>query len=203
MRRADSCEMRSNSLRDSLSRRFERSRPTSRQWTILSANYSAGFATQQDESRTSHPQRPAQKRLVKALSAPLSSTIVDQYHWRDKAIDAVTAYCAVEEGNTVRQRQTLSSTSATCSVSKHEPPAESVQHAAPMSVLVKYDNEMPRRCFICVGRALNLSPEDPAIAAHTREFYTSGDLNKHFHRSHLSNIRKNDVLERSFSWARQ
>ena len=64
-----------------------------------------------------------------------------------------------------------------------------------ISVLVKNDEERPRRCFICVGRALSLDPGDSGITALTHEFYTSGDLNKHFYRSHLRNMRQKDVIE--------
>ena len=152
-----------------------------------------GFATHLGENRTSHPQRPAQKRLVKALSAPLAKTVEDQYQRRNNAIDAVTGYCSVEEGITVPRRPTRPFKSAMSSVS--EPPAERLQHAALMSVFVRNDDERPRRCFICVGRALSLSPDDPNITTLTREFYTSGDLNKHFRRTHLSNMRKDDEIE--------
>ena len=155
--------------------------------------HGVGFATHPGENRISHPQRPAQKQLVKALSAPLGKTIEEQYHRRNNAIVAITAYCAVEEGITVPYHPTRIPKSAVSSAS--EPPAESLQHAALMSVLVQNDEERPRRCFICVGRALSLTADDPSITTLTREFYTSGDLNKHFRRSHLRNMRKENEME--------
>lgn len=58
-----------------------------------------------------------------------------------------------------------------------------------MSVFAETEKDMPRRCFICVGKALTLTPDDGAILDLIREFYTPGDLSKHFRRKHLSNLK--------------
>ncbi|KAH8654222.1 hypothetical protein BGZ61DRAFT_487177 [Ilyonectria robusta] len=66
---------------------------------------------------------------------------------------------------------------------------------AVMSVFVKTEKERPRRCFLCVGKALSLAPDDPEAQDLIHEFYTSGDLSKHFRRKHLSNLRDGDEIE--------
>ena len=48
--------------------------------------------------RVCPPQRPAQQRLVEALTAPMDSSIGGYYRSRDNAIDAIVAYCSVAEG---------------------------------------------------------------------------------------------------------
>jgi hypothetical protein len=44
--------------------------------------------------------KPAQRRLVQALTAPSDNRLEGQYRRRDNAMDAVIAYCIVEEGQT-------------------------------------------------------------------------------------------------------
>ena len=141
---------------------------------------------------TVSPQRPAQKRLMEALTAPLGNTLEGQYRRRDNAISAIMAYCVVEEGQTIR-RHTPSVESRSTFIS--EPPVRSPQHMALMSVFVKNEKERPRRCFICVGKALTLAPDDVAVEGLARQFYTPGDLNKHFRRSHLSNMQMDEKIE--------
>ncbi|KAJ0329333.1 hypothetical protein COL922a_012866 [Colletotrichum nupharicola] len=46
------------------------------------------------------PQGPAQKRLLAKLTTPVVTTLEGQYRRRDDAIDAVSAYCFVQEGCT-------------------------------------------------------------------------------------------------------
>ncbi|KAH7113155.1 hypothetical protein B0J13DRAFT_631272 [Dactylonectria estremocensis] len=136
---------------------------------------------------SSRPQRPAQKRLMEALTAPLGDTFKDQFRRRDNAINAVSAYCVVEEGPTVRRPNT-SSAYPSGRAAIGEPPAESPLHVALMSVFVKTKQERPRRCFICVSKALTLAGDDGAVQDLIHEFYTSGDLTKHLRRKHLSNL---------------
>ncbi|KAM4058133.1 C2H2 finger domain protein [Hirsutella rhossiliensis] len=136
--------------------------------------------------------RPAQKRLVEALAAPLGNTLEGQYRRRDNAIAAIVAYCMVEEGQTIRgARASVDSTRPTL---MNEPPINSPQHTALMSTFIKTVTDRPRRCFICVGKALDLTSDDGAVEVLIREFYTPGDLSKHFRRKHLSNLREGDEI---------
>lgn len=151
-----------------------------------------GFAKQATADTNVSPQRPAQKRLMEALTAPLGNTLEGQYRRRDNAIGAIVAYCVVEEAHTIQRPKSSVASSPTCI---SDPPVRSLQHVALMSVFVKNEKDRPRRCFICVGKALGLAPDDPAITTLTRQFYTPGDLNKHFRRSHLSNMGKGGLIE--------
>ncbi|KAH6953898.1 hypothetical protein BKA56DRAFT_604059 [Ilyonectria sp. MPI-CAGE-AT-0026] len=83
------------------------------------------FAKPAAVDTSSRPQLPAQKRLVEALTAPLSDTLEGQFRRRDNTINAVSAYCVVEEGQTVRRTNTSSAYPSERAVIG-EPPAESL-----------------------------------------------------------------------------
>jgi hypothetical protein len=108
-------------------------------------------------------------------------------------IDAVAAYCSVEEGCTVRLTETTAGTKRP--ITTHDRPADSPLRIATRSVFVKDEKERPRICFICVGKALCLPPDDPEIENLIHEFHAPGDLTKHFKRKHLANIKEGDRLE--------
>ncbi|EFY90641.1 hypothetical protein J3458_013381 [Metarhizium acridum] len=140
---------------------------------------------------TIRPQRPAQKLLVEALISPVGDTLEGQYNRRDNAIDAITAYCSVEEGATVR-RSYLQPTPTGSRNEPREPSEDSPLFLATMSVFIEHPSQRPRRCFLCVGAALSLPPDDPRVEDKIQEFYTSGDLSKHFRRRHLSQLGDNE-----------
>lgn len=100
------------------------------------------------------PQGPAQKRLVQALTAPSDGTLEGQYRRRDNAIDAVIAYCIVEEGQTVRRTNT-SSTEPNRLGTSGDTLAKSPLQIAKTTIFVKTERERPRRCFVCIGKALS------------------------------------------------
>jgi hypothetical protein len=137
------------------------------------------------------PQGPAQKLLVEALTTPVNDTLEGQYRRRDNAIEAIVAYCGVEEGPTVRRTHALPTTSPS-----HENPREHSEDSplflATMSVFIDNPKQRPRRCFLCIGSALSLPPDNPRVEDKISEFYTPGDLTKHFRRRHLSKLQDND-----------
>lgn len=57
-----------------------------------------------------------------------------------------------------------------------------------LSVYTNNKKDRLRRCFFCVGKARSLPSEDPLVQELIREFYTSGDLSKHFRRKHLKHL---------------
>lgn len=61
-----------------------------------------GFAEDAVANTRCSPQRPSQARLVESLTAPVDTTLLGQYQRRDGAIDAIAAYCLLEEGCAVR-----------------------------------------------------------------------------------------------------
>ncbi|KAK1840387.1 C2H2 finger domain-containing protein [Colletotrichum chrysophilum] len=138
---------------------------------------------------TCRPQGPAQKRLLAKLTAPLVTTLEGQYRRRDDAINAVSVYCSVQEGCTVRRSRPLSTPKAALS----DPPYNLLEggplYLATLSVFVTSEKQRPRRCFICIGQAMDLPPDDKdRLDDLAREFYTSNDLTKHFRRKHLSKV---------------
>lgn len=136
------------------------------------------------------PQRPSQVRLVMALTAPVDITLEGHYQRMDHAIDAIAAYCLVEEGAVVRRAQatpSLKQPNAT-----PDRPADSHLRIAIRTIFVKDEKGRPRVCFLCVGKALSVTPDDPEMDNLIHEFYTSGDLTKHFKRKHLRHIGETD-----------
>lgn len=143
------------------------------------------------------PQRPAQKRLLEALTAPGDGTLEDYYRRRCAAVDAIVAYCPVEEGRTPGRQTTQGP------LIPGTPPYNSGYHSsskddrvsqAMLSVFVKSKKDRPKRCFLCIGAARSLGWNDPQLPQLLREFYTPGDLTKHFRRRHLSRIKEDETL---------
>lgn len=149
-----------------------------------------GFSKPMAVDATCPPQRPAQKRLVEALTAPVDNTLEGYYRRRDNLIDAIVAYCSVVEGRTAR-RTNVSAAKEPLSNSHCGPSEDSPVGIAVLSVFAKNEKERPRRCFLCIGAALSLEPNDPRVSELTHEFYTSGDLSKHFRRRHLNQLPNN------------
>ncbi|KAH7016012.1 uncharacterized protein B0I36DRAFT_354891 [Microdochium trichocladiopsis] len=146
-----------------------------------------GFPKPMDVDATCEPQRPAQKRLVDALTAPVDDTLEGYYQRRDNLIDAIVAYCSVVEGRTVR-RTNSSAVSKPATSPDSRPSEESPLEVAMLSVFIKHEKERPRRCFLCIGAALSLEANVPRLKELTHEFYTPGDLSKHFRRRHLNQL---------------
>ncbi|KXX77138.1 hypothetical protein MMYC01_207556 [Madurella mycetomatis] len=146
-----------------------------------------GFVEEPAIRNSNRPRRPAQKRLMDALTAPVESTVEGQHRRRDVAIYAVMAYCVVVEGPAVRRTNTSGAGTMQPSSVKDEPRedgrcAQDGRYAAVLSVFIASKEERPRRCFLCVGLALRLEPDDPCIEELTHEFYSAGDVN---HKMHL------------------
>ncbi|KAI8164751.1 hypothetical protein K4K49_004658 [Colletotrichum sp. SAR 10_70] len=147
-----------------------------------------GFVKSVAVHRPCPPQRPAQKRLLKALTAPLVMTLEAQYRRRDNAIDAIVAYCTVQEGCTLKLD--------TVPASPGNPPEGTRLHDALSSGFFTNTKERPRRCFICIGQAFSLPRDDGhQLDVLTREFYSSNDLTKHFRRKHMSKVADGDKIE--------
>ncbi|KAK8859446.1 C2H2 finger domain-containing protein [Apiospora arundinis] len=137
-----------------------------------------------DTAEAGRPPRPAQKRLIKALKSPPATDLEGQYQRRDNAIVAVMAYCTVEEGCTVPRRYTASP--------KHGHPLTNQVDAALLSVFIKDEEDRPRRCFVCVGKACSLPPEDPLVQELIHEFFMPGDVTKHLRRKHSGNLKEDE-----------
>jgi hypothetical protein len=148
-----------------------------------------GFAPAPVE--VSRPQHPAQKRMMAALTAPAEPTVEGQYKRRNNAIRAVIEFCYVEEAHT-RSRTMVVEVSSTKAGRTEDPRRDSPLDAAAISVFVSKPSERPRRCFVCVGKAMTLVPGDPDVERLICEFYSSSDLTRHVRRRHLANMNDGD-----------
>ncbi len=138
------------------------------------------------------PRRPAQIRLMSALTSPVETTIEGQNRRRDTAINAVMAYCVVVEEPVVRRRGCSGAGGTQPSPIKDDPPVHSRWSVAAASTFIK--SEKRPRCFLCVGEAFPLEPEDPRNITLFNQFYSPGDLTKHFKRMHLSNLQEGEEI---------
>ena len=157
-----------------------------------------------DTNPPTHDPLPAHQRLLEAVCAPMDcKTLEELYQRRDAAIDAVAAYCAVEEDwssvRCAKKASKLSVNVAPTAASGQEPPEGSLLHEALISVF-KDGGDKSYRCFLCVGKALllreagHLQEDDRAFKHLTHEFHSPGDVTKHFRRRHLRNLRAGQVI---------
>ncbi|KAI1421246.1 C2H2 finger domain protein [Xylaria sp. FL1777] len=125
-----------------------------------------GFLQPINPSSRIQPMNPAQQRLVTALAR-------------------TATYCFVEEPLSTKVLEA------------RQPPMPMELGLAPVdkatqlrnSVLVSYVGEKKlRRCFICIGKALTLPPEDPSLPALCRVFSAPTDTARHFKSVHLSKL---------------
>ncbi|KXH36374.1 C2H2 finger domain-containing protein [Colletotrichum salicis] len=145
---------------------------------------------------TCRPQGTAQRHLMKKLTAPIVTTLEGQYRRRDEAIEAVSTYYLVQEGCTMPWSRPRSTTEATVYCSASNPPKGGQLDLAIRSIFITNDKERPKRCFIYIGQALDLTSDDKGrLDELTHKFYTSNNLTKHFRKKHLSKVADGDRTE--------
>jgi hypothetical protein len=121
-------------------------------------------------------------------------TVEGQYDRRDNAIEAVSAYCFVQEGCSLRR--TVPSPAKRIKYAHANPCSKlsSPISLATLSVFIKEERDRPRRCFVCVGQALSLAEDDHRVEELISEFYMPCDLTRHFKRKHLSKLASDDNI---------
>ncbi|KAF2806475.1 uncharacterized protein BDZ99DRAFT_95771 [Mytilinidion resinicola] len=122
--------------------------------------------------------------------APPGVTLEAEIRRRNRAIQAVTEYCGVEEGGMHPTRAKRRSVNVTPPAKSQIELDEEAFEAAKVSV---YKETRPRICFVCLGNE-NLPTE-----LRTYSFHTSGDLSKHFKRKHLANAGKGESIRCNLS----
>ncbi|KAI0410839.1 C2H2 finger domain protein [Xylaria grammica] len=165
-----------------------------------------GFTDNAETEMSARPQLPAQKRLVKAICAPMNcKSVEEQYRRRDAALNAVIAYCTVEEDWGSAHRTNIGAkgptkASSTVAHGQKESPKDSLVYQCLLSVFKEDPEERSYRCFICVGKAWqlwnagSLGEDDPRLEQLTHEFHAPGDLTRHFRRKHLKNLQKGELI---------
>jgi hypothetical protein len=137
------------------------------------------------------PSSPEFIRVIDTILTMPGATIETKYQRRIDAINAVTAFCGVEEGrptqrpNPSRRRQAVDDLESCPSFKRRKTPTgdnvQSILQDAMDSVRVKSPETRPTICFLCVGNP-NL-PLEKRIAKHA----TPGSLTRHFLRKHVEN----------------
>jgi hypothetical protein len=113
-------------------------------------------------------------------------TLEELYDRRDAAINAIAAYCKVEESWHPRlpsPKEPLVN-AALVKARVKDPVKGSLLYEALLSVFEK----KPYRCFLCVGKACSVREDDARFARLVYEFHSPGDVTKHFRRKYLKNL---------------
>ncbi|OCK73812.1 C2H2 finger domain protein [Lepidopterella palustris CBS 459.81] len=132
------------------------------------------------------PERtPQHNRLIETVLSLPGSTLEEEVRRRNAAINAIIAYCGIEEGGYGRVRSAPSAVKREESREAINPPIKALEAA---KVLV-YRDKRPKICFLCLGN------ENLSIKQRIFSFCTPGDLSKHFKRKHLSNIREGEKIQ--------
>jgi uncharacterized protein DUF3435 len=133
---------------------------------------------------------PEQRRLIEAIMlAPPGATLDEEVKRRNNAINAVTAYCKIEEGRTPK-RVRSSLRQAKAGAIKQEKDMQSPQdRALEAAMLSVFKEKRPTICFLCLGN--DTAPFNDRIYS----FNKPGDLSRHFRRRHLSIAQKGGPVE--------
>jgi hypothetical protein len=135
-----------------------------------------------------------QKRLIATVMTLPAATLEDEMLRRNAAINAITAYCKVEEGGCDSPSRKRGWTHATSTIVQFEEnthplvvtkPGHQAFNAAMLSV---YQEERPTICFLCLGK------QNLPMSKRIQSFSTPGNLSKHFQRKHLSNLKKGEYI---------
>ncbi|RYC64933.1 hypothetical protein CHU98_g1262 [Xylaria longipes] len=143
--------------------------------------------------RPVQPTTAAHQRLIESLETPLIINLEAQRQRRAAAIQAVKAYCHINEPRI----------SKLVSAKPLPPPPELLNPSMPRqqqldklrkSVIVSEVGQKLKRCFLCVSKALELEPDDSNIDRYCREFCRPRDAARHFRSAHLANLDKDAAL---------
>jgi hypothetical protein len=135
---------------------------------------------------------PEQRRLIETMIlAPPGETLEEEHQRRNDAINAVTAYCKVEEGNMCGGRKRCGGRRKAVVVKKEDPPSpeEEALKAAMLSVYIKDPKERLMICFMCLGN------EGAPLHKRIYSFSRPGDLSKDFKRKHLRRVEEGEDPE--------
>ena len=123
---------------------------------------------------------PEQRRLIETIMlTPPGATLEEEVRRRNNAINAVTAYCKIEEGETPK-RGIPSGRTKNIVIKQEEDTKSPQERALEAAMLSVYTEKRPKICFLCLGN--EGAPFDKRI----HSFSTPGDLSRHFRRKHLS-----------------
>jgi hypothetical protein len=134
---------------------------------------------------------PEHRRLIETMIlAPPGATLEAERQRRNDAINAVTAYCKIEEGDMYGGRKRSGGRRKPVVIKKEESPSpeDEALKAAMLSVYVQDPKERPTVCFMCLGR------ERAPLAVRLYAFSSPSDLSKHF-KKHLRRVDEGEAPE--------
>lgn len=147
----------------------------------------SGGAVDDDAKRmlvTEEGMLPEQIHLLeKLVTWPTSLSLEAEWRRRNQAINAVTAYCRVEEGGSRRGRKPKRLDQNT-----GQPANENLNEEAHLTSLLNTTHEhlrqarRPEACFLCYGNS-KLS-----IYRRTKRYNRPQDLTRHFRQDHLERL---------------
>jgi len=133
---------------------------------------------------------PEQRRLIETMIlAPPGATLEEEQQRRDNAVNAVTAYCKIEEGDMCEGRKRSGGRPKRVVTKTKEPssPEDEALKAAMLSVYIKDPKERPTACFMCLGN------EHAPFYVRVYSFSSPSDLSKHFKKKHLKKVEEGEA----------
>ncbi|KAI0465727.1 hypothetical protein F4859DRAFT_507826 [Xylaria cf. heliscus] len=162
-------------------------------------------------NRDIRPMGAAQQRMFDALTAPLPNDINAIGIRRTNAIEALIAYCTVEEPSNSYlcrvKRKPEPEPQGPRTRTRYDQDVQDVQE--PESRDKRVDREQlwrstfvstmgirkVRKCFVCVAKALTLEPNDPIFETLCRDFANPTVAARHFLRVHADSLDEQDTSD--------
>ena len=141
-------------------------------------------ALEQPENRT-----PEHLLLINAIMTLPGMSLEEEVQRRITAINAVTAYCGIEEGRSYGRHVGISEEVTSSVTPETETPAQSDSGSALRRAIesIQIDNR-PLICFLCVGK-----PDLP-MRDRVKKYATVGSLSRHFRR-HVTKLKMGKQID--------
>ncbi|KAI0855985.1 C2H2 finger domain protein [Xylaria cubensis] len=158
------------------------------------------FSTLPADHRSSRPMGVLHQSMVNAIIVPLEGDLEALAQRRTNAINALVAYCAVQEepvSKLTESRRRSKSEGKGKGKDQNQDQSKSRTEELKRSVSAQGmgGGDKVRRCFICVAKALTLSPTEPQFNTLCNDFYGRRALGRHLAEVHMRSIGKNDQTE--------
>ncbi|KAI0448570.1 C2H2 finger domain protein [Xylaria acuta] len=150
------------------------------------------------QPRSSPPMGPLHQQMFDAITKPLDGDLEAHAQRRTNAINALVAYCEVQEApvNKLIDSQRPSSRTETQGRGKGKCQDRSESQTEDLKRLVSAQDmgggKMVRKCFICVAKALTMLPTEPLSDSLCTDFSSRASLGRHFTNVHLQQVGEDD-----------
>jgi len=124
------------------------------------------------------------------ILAPPGETLEAERKRRNDAINAVSAYCKIQEGDMCGGQKRSGGRRKRVVIKEESPsPEDKALKAAMLSIYVNDPKERPTVCFMCLGN--EVAPFSVRVYA----FSSPSDLTKHFKKKHLRRVDEGEAPE--------